>query len=70
MSTLRYDTMSDYCMGNVCGPPVPLVVPFAVVAALVVGLLFRWSRLGREILMTGSNAQGGRAVRHPDRGAG
>jgi ribose transport system permease protein len=57
MSNLRYDTMSDYCMGNVCGPPVPLVVPFAVVAAVGVGILFRWSRLGREILMTGSNAR-------------
>jgi ribose transport system permease protein len=57
MSDLRYDTMSDYCMGNVCGPPIPLVVPFAVVAALVVGLLFRWSRLGREILMTGANSK-------------
>jgi ribose transport system permease protein len=57
MSNLRYDTMSDYCMGNLCGPPVPLVVPFAVVAAIAVGVLFRWSRLGREILMTGANAK-------------
>ena len=56
MSNLRYDTMSDYCAGSVCGPPVPLVVPFAVLAAVAVGLLFRWSRLGREILMTGANA--------------
>ena len=55
MATLGTDTMADYCAGNVCGPPIPLLVPFAVVAALVVGLIFRWSRTGREILMAGSN---------------
>jgi ribose transport system permease protein len=55
MEALRFDTFSDYCVGNVCGPPIPLVVPFALVAALGVGLLFRWSRVGREMLMTGSN---------------
>jgi ribose transport system permease protein len=55
MSDLRFDTFADYCLGDVCGPRVPLVVPFAVLAALLVGLLFRYSRLGREILMTGAN---------------
>jgi ribose transport system permease protein len=55
MASLGTTTMADYCTGNVCGPPIPLLVPFAVVAALVVGLVFRWSRTGREILMTGSN---------------
>jgi ribose transport system permease protein len=55
MGALRSDTFADYCVGQVCGPRVPLVVPFALVAALLVGLLFRFSRLGREILMTGSN---------------
>ena len=55
MAALRFDTFADYCLGEVCGPRIPLVVPFAVVAALLAGLLFRWSRLGREILMTGSN---------------
>ena len=57
MAALGQDTMSDYCAGNVCGPPVPLLVPFALVAALLVGLIFRWSRIGREILMTGSNVR-------------
>jgi ribose transport system permease protein len=57
MGALRFDTFADYCVGNVCGPEIPLVVPFALVAALGVGLLFRWSRLGREILMTGSNVR-------------
>ncbi|MEU8181305.1 ABC transporter permease [Micromonospora sp. NPDC049044] len=55
LSALRFDTFADYCMGEVCGPRIPLVVPIAVVAALGVGLLFRRARLGREILMTGSN---------------
>jgi ribose transport system permease protein len=55
MGALRFDTFADYCAGNVCGPRIPLVLPFAVVAALLVGLLFRFSRLGREILMTGAN---------------
>ncbi|GAA2512331.1 ABC transporter permease [Winogradskya humida] len=55
MSELRSDTFADYCIGDVCGPRVPLVVPFAILAALLVGLLFRLSRLGREILMTGAN---------------
>ncbi|WP_027344742.1 ABC transporter permease [Hamadaea tsunoensis] len=57
MAALRTDTFADYCAGNVCGPPVPLIVPIAVVAALLVGLLFRWSRTGREILMTGASVK-------------
>lgn len=56
MTALRFDTFADYCAGNLCGPEIPLVVPFAVLAALGVGLLFRFGRLGREFLMTGSNA--------------
>jgi ribose transport system permease protein len=55
MTALRFDTFADYCAGNICGPEIPLVVPFAIVAVLAVGLLFRYARLGREILMTGSN---------------
>lgn len=55
MDALRDNTFSDYCVGNVCGPPVPLVAPIAVAAALLVAILYRGSRLGREILMTGSN---------------
>jgi ribose transport system permease protein len=55
MDSLRNDTFSDYCTGSVCGPPVPLTVPIALVAAVAVGVLFRRLRLGREILMTGSS---------------
>jgi ribose transport system permease protein len=55
MTALRFDTFADYCAGNVCGPNIPLVVPFALVAALGVGVLFRYARLGREMLMTGAN---------------
>jgi ribose transport system permease protein len=57
MAQLRTDTFADYCMGNVCGPQIPLIAPIALIAALLVGLLFRWSRPGREILMTGANAK-------------
>lgn len=55
MDVLRNDTFSDYCIGNVCGPPVPLTVPIALVALVAVGLLYRNGRTGREILMTGSS---------------
>jgi ribose transport system permease protein len=55
MDALRFDTFADYCVGNLCGPEIPLVVPYALVAAVAVGVLFRYSRLGREMLMTGSN---------------
>ena len=57
MDALRSDTFNDYCAGPICGPPVPLVVPIAVVALVVVGVLFRFTRLGREILMCGSSAR-------------
>jgi ribose transport system permease protein len=57
MDALRFDTFADYCAGNTCGPQIPLVLPFAAVAAVLVGLLFRFSRLGREFLMTGSNVK-------------
>jgi ribose transport system permease protein len=57
MTALRFDTFADYCAGNVCGPNVPLVVPFALIAAIAVGVLFRYARLGREILMTGSSVK-------------
>lgn len=55
MDTLGNSTFSDYCTGNVCGPPVPLVAPIALVAVLLLGALFRLTRVGREMLMTGSN---------------
>jgi len=60
MDSLRFDTMADYCSGNLCGPPIPLVVPFALVAIVAVGILFRRSRVGREILMTGSSLRAAR----------
>jgi ribose transport system permease protein len=57
MTSLRFDTFADYCAGDVCGPDIPLVVPFALIAAIAVGVLFRYARLGREMLMTGSSVQ-------------
>lgn len=55
MDKLRFDTMADYCTGPVCGPEIPLVAPFALAAIVTVGFLFRFSRIGREILMTGAS---------------
>lgn len=44
-----------------CGPRViPMVLPVALVAVAVVGWVFRRSRLGREILMVGSNERAAR----------
>lgn len=60
MDSLRFDTMADYCTGSICGPNIPLVVPFAVAAALAVGLFFTFSRIGREVLMTGSSERAAR----------
>jgi ribose transport system permease protein len=60
MDALRNDTFYDYCVGPVCGPPVPLIVPIAVVTLVVVGVLFRYSRQGRETLMTGSSLRAAR----------
>jgi ribose transport system permease protein len=56
MDQLRNDTFGDYCAGDWCGPSaIPLVAPFALVAALVIGYVFRYTRFGRELLMTGSS---------------
>ena len=56
MDQLRNDTFGDYCAGDLCGPSaIPLVAPFGLIAALVVGYVFRYTRLGRELLMTGSS---------------
>ncbi|WP_412538802.1 ABC transporter permease [Longispora sp. K20-0274] len=55
LSALRNDTFANYCLGDACGPRIPLVLPIAVVAALAVGVLFRHARVGREMLMSGSN---------------
>lgn len=60
MDSLRFDTMRDYCTGSLCGPPVPLVLPITLVAVVLVGILFRRSRIGREILMTGANLRAAR----------
>lgn len=57
MAALRFDSFADYCVGNLCGPEMPLVVPFALVAVFGVGTLFRYSRWGREILLTGANVK-------------
>lgn len=57
LEALRSDTFQDYCLGPVCGPPVPLIAPIGLAALAVVGVFFRFARLGREVLMVGSQVK-------------
>jgi ribose transport system permease protein len=58
MRELRNYSLADICVGNVCGSPaVPQLAIFAVVAMAVVGWIFARTRLGRELLMTGSSVR-------------
>jgi ribose transport system permease protein len=61
MDTLRSYSLADLCAGPVCGSPaVPQLFLFAVVAMLAVGWLYSRTRLGRELLLVGSNAKAAR----------
>jgi ribose transport system permease protein len=60
MQSLGTSTFSDYCAGNVCGPPIPLIVPIALIPVILIAMLFRYARVGREMLMTGSNLKAAR----------
>ncbi|HZX05728.1 ABC transporter permease [Kribbella sp.] len=58
MRELRNYSLADICIGNVCGSPaIPQLAVFAVVAMAVVGWIFARTRLGRELLMTGSSVR-------------
>ncbi|MEU4196453.1 ABC transporter permease [Kribbella sp. NPDC026611] len=58
MRELRNYSLADVCVGNLCGSPaVPQLAIFAVVAMVVVGWIFTRTRLGRELLMTGSSVR-------------
>jgi ribose transport system permease protein len=49
-------TTADLCIGDTCGPAgIPLILIVAVVAMLVIGFLYSQTRLGREVLLTGSS---------------
>ncbi|WP_161490346.1 ABC transporter permease [Agromyces aureus] len=56
LAELGRSKLSDLCLGDVCGPDgIPLILFVALAAMIVIGLLFARSRVGREILLTGSN---------------
>ncbi len=58
MTELRQSSLGDLCIGGVCGPiAVPQMMFLTVVAMCVVGWIYKRTRLGRELLMTGSNVR-------------
>lgn len=61
MRELRSSSLDDVCLGGACGPSaVPLLLGFTGVAMAAVGYVFSRSRLGRELLMVGSNERAAR----------
>ncbi|GAA0960262.1 ABC transporter permease [Kribbella koreensis] len=58
MRELRNYSLADVCIGNVCGSPaVPQLAMFAVIAMVVVGWIYSRTKLGRELLMTGTSVK-------------
>ena len=56
MNELRTYSLGDVCVGPICGSPaVPQLFLFTVLAMLIVGYLYSRTRLGRELLLVGSN---------------
>ncbi|MFI1769672.1 ABC transporter permease [Streptomyces sp. NPDC020800] len=56
MDELRNLSLADVCVGQVCGSPaVPQLMLFTLVAMATVGYLYTRTRLGRELLLVGSN---------------
>ncbi|MFD4626510.1 ABC transporter permease [Streptomyces sp. NPDC058475] len=53
---LRQYSLADICVGPVCGSPaIPQLAQFTVLAVLGLGFLYRYTRTGRELLLTGAN---------------
>jgi ribose transport system permease protein len=56
MAELRDYSLADICAGQVCGSPaVPQIMLFTLAAMGLVGYLYSRTRLGRELLVVGSN---------------
>ncbi|MFC9843227.1 ABC transporter permease [Streptomyces sp. NPDC060223] len=56
MTELRQYSLADICVGPVCGSPaIPQMAQFTVLALLGLGFLYRYTRTGRELLLTGAN---------------
>jgi len=56
MEFWRNTSLHQYCVGGFCGPKVfPMMLVPAIIALILVGFLYAKTRLGRELLSTGSN---------------
>jgi ribose transport system permease protein len=56
MDFWRNKSLAQYCVVGVCGPKFfPMMMFPAIVALLLVGFMYGKTRLGRELLLTGSN---------------
>jgi ribose transport system permease protein len=56
MDALRSYSLADVCAGNLCGSAaIPQMVLFTLAAMAVIGYVYSRTRLGRELLLTGSN---------------
>jgi ribose transport system permease protein len=56
MDGLRTYSLAEVCAGQLCGSPaVPQLLLFTVLAMLIIGYLYSRTRIGRELLLVGSN---------------
>ena len=56
MDYWRSKSLADFCLGPICGPKaLPMMLIPAIVCLLLVSFMFSKTRLGRELLSTGSN---------------
>jgi ribose transport system permease protein len=56
MDFWRSKSLGDICLGPICGPSaIPMMLMPAIVCLILVGFMFSKTRLGRELLSTGSN---------------
>ncbi|MCX6426893.1 MAG: ABC transporter permease [Actinobacteria bacterium] len=56
MEFWRNTSWHQYCVAGICGPKIfPMMLVPAIIAIAVIGFIFSKTRLGRELLSTGSN---------------
>ena len=56
MDFWRSKSFGDVCLGPICGPSaIPMMLLPAIVCLILVGFMYSKTRLGRELLSTGSN---------------
>ena len=56
MDYWRSKSLADFCLGPICGPKaLPMMLVPAIFCLILVSFMFSKTRLGRELLSTGSN---------------